>query len=62
MSESKSGPTPTGRRALSDAATRTARSMSPQPDEEMRRLLREAAWRRMFGNTGVKNPFIRRGG
>jgi len=30
-----------------------------QPDTEMRRLLREAAWRRMFGKAGPKNPFAR---
>jgi len=26
----------------------------------MRRLLREAAWTRMFGKAGARNPFARR--
>lgn len=30
-----------------------------QQDAEMRRLLREAAWSRMFGKAGPKNPFAR---
>jgi hypothetical protein len=33
---------------------------APQQDAEMRRLLREAAWSRMFGKAaGPKNPFGR---
>jgi hypothetical protein len=32
----------------------------PQQEAEMRRLLREAAWSRMFGKAaGPKNPFAR---
>jgi hypothetical protein len=52
------GPTPDQAKPA-PAAARPDRTGS---DEEMRRLLREAAWSRMFGKAGLKNPFTRRGG
>ena len=48
-----------------DQVKPTAAAARPDPtgsDEEMRRLLREAAWSRMFGKAGPKNPFTRRSG
>lgn len=35
---------------------------APRVEQEMRRLLHEAAWRRMFGQAGTRNPFSRRAG
>ncbi|MGH7044665.1 MAG: hypothetical protein ACREFY_21375 [Acetobacteraceae bacterium] len=57
MAASKSEPAATGHKS----APRPAVAESSRPDEEMRRLLREAAWSRMFGKAGAKNPFARRG-
>jgi len=38
----------------------TAASRSSRPEEpDARRIMREAAWRQMFGNTQAKNPFDR---
>ncbi len=40
--------------------SRPAVTPPPRHDEEMRCLLREAAWSRMFGKAGARNPFARR--
>jgi hypothetical protein len=51
--------------AKSDPPTRRAAPAAPptgasRPDEaDTRRIMREAAWRQMFGNTQAKNPFDR---
>jgi hypothetical protein len=34
-------------------------ALAPQPANASQRLLREAAWSRMFGRTDAKNPFAR---
>lgn len=34
-------------------------AQTTQPAEDPRRLLREAAWTRMFGRSGANNPFGR---
>ena len=47
---------PPARRAA-PAADATAASRPEEPDA--RRIMREAAWRQMFGNTQAKNPFDR---
>ncbi|MBN9564329.1 MAG: hypothetical protein J0H14_26920 [Alphaproteobacteria bacterium] len=40
------------------AATTAARPTRPE-EPDARRIMREAAWRQMFGNTQAKNPFDR---
>jgi len=51
-----------GRRRTPSDPPRPAVAAADRPDEEMRTLLREATWSRMFGKTGAKNPFVRRRG
>ncbi len=55
-SPTKPGPATAAHKSLPRPAT----AAPPGPDEEMRRLLREAAWTRMFGKAGARNPFARR--
>ncbi len=67
MAAPKSGSTPAGDQRAARSAPRPEVVSSAQPDteqadKEMRRLLREAAWSRMFGKVGAKNPFVRRRG
>jgi hypothetical protein len=41
-------------------ARRRAPAATSRPEEpDARRIMREAAWRQMFGNTQAKNPFDR---
>jgi hypothetical protein len=47
---------PPARRQM-PAATATGTDRPEEPDT--RRIMREAAWRQMFGNTQAKNPFDR---
>jgi hypothetical protein len=60
MPEKREKPESTIRKpAQTDEAERIVLAATPQ-DTEMRRLLREAAWSRMFGRAaGPKNPFAR---
>lgn len=46
---------PTRRRQPAAGAARPNRPEEP----DARRIMREAAWRQMFGNTQAKNPFDR---
>jgi hypothetical protein len=41
------------------AARAPRRSAPPVAGDDPNRLLREAAWSRMFGRTDAKNPFTR---
>lgn len=48
------------RRALGPVQSDRAVPAATQQDSDMRRLLREAAWSRMFGKAaGPRNPFAR---
>jgi hypothetical protein len=51
------------RKAPAPAATGTQRttrqSAQPASSNDLNRLLREAAWSRMFGRVEAKNPFAR---
>ncbi len=48
------------RKAVPRAPSDRNGAAAPQQDAEMRRLLREAAWSRMFGKAAApKNPFGR---
>ena len=40
-------------------ASRASRQPAPQSSGDPNRLLREAAWSRMFGRIETKNPFTR---
>ena len=62
MAAVKPGSAPTDRKRGPQTPPRPAAAAADRPDEEMRRLLREAAWSRMFGRAGAKNPFVRRRG
>ncbi len=43
-----------------EPATRSSAARDMPDDDDVRRLLRTAAWSRMFGRvTGAKNPFSR---
>jgi hypothetical protein len=46
---------PAKRAAPAESATGASRAETVDP----RRIMREAAWRQMFGNTQSKNPFDR---
>lgn len=62
MAATKPEPASTGPKLAPRDAVRPAAASRVEPDQEMRRLLREAAWSRMFGRAGAKNPFTRRSG
>jgi hypothetical protein len=62
MAQKKAKPTPVGRKA--PAATNERRSIgqaatAATTGSDPNRLLREAAWSRMFGRIEAKNPFAR---
>lgn len=58
-------PTAAASKRASPAAKPTRRPLdakapqTTQPAEDPRRLLREAAWAKMFGRSGANNPFGR---
>ncbi len=54
VSQAKSDP-PARRQPPAGTAARASRPEEP----DTRRIMREAAWRQMFGNTQAKNPFDR---
>jgi hypothetical protein len=52
-------PTPKPATAKSPPAQSAAKITNGNRDDEPRRLLREAAWLRMFGHNEMRNPFAR---
>jgi hypothetical protein len=46
-------------RAPASTETRAPRQAAPTGGDDSNRLLREAAWSRMFGRVESKNPFTR---
>ena len=46
-------------RAPASTETRASRQAAPTGGGNSNRLLREAAWSRMFGRVELKNPFTR---
>ncbi|HEX5327441.1 MAG TPA: hypothetical protein VFW75_12285 [Acetobacteraceae bacterium] len=59
MANKKEKPEATGSKPAHPPASDRPVLAASQQDAEMRRLLREAAWSRMFGKAGPKNPFAR---
>ena len=55
----KDKPEASARKPAPSSGSDRAVLSATQQDTEMRRLLREAAWSRMFGKAGPKNPFAR---
>jgi hypothetical protein len=65
MAKKKAAAASTVQQAKSDPPIRRrvsaapAAPSSPAEEPDTRRIMREAAWRQMFGNTQAKNPFDR---
>jgi hypothetical protein len=64
MAQKKAKPAPLTRKASAQAAAAEQRSArqdaaAATSGTDPNRLLREAAWSRMFGRTEAKNPFAR---
>jgi len=58
--KTKATPAPKARAPAATAAPRAPRQdTQPSTNGDSNRLLREAAWSRMFGRTEAKNPFTR---
>jgi hypothetical protein len=58
----RKNPAPTGRKASASPAPKKQRARQnaqPSSGSDSNRMLREAAWSRMFGKVESKNPFTR---